>query len=118
MCKFLGITSKTLSLSSTGPRRVKSHNDVIVAFDGAACFKNLSKAMYSKCKVQLAHFECSLGYHILSCGGIRDIVRCNGSMDPSQDSVNIRIRFGFGRIQPAVHRINLLVNGATYDGGE
>ena len=114
MCKFLGITSKTLSLSSTGPRRVKKHNDIIVAFDGAACFKNLNKAMYSKCKVELAHFECSLGYHKLSYVGIRDIVRCNGSLDPSQDSVNIRLRFGFGRIQHAGHGINLLVNGATY----
>ena len=64
--------------------------------------------------VTLAHFECSLGYHILSCRRTRDVVRCNGRLDPSQDSVNIRIRFGLGRIQHADYGINLLVNRPTY----
>ena len=72
--------------------------------------------MFAKCRVHLAHFEYSLGSHILSCGKTHDVVRCNGSLDSTQGSVNIRIRFGFGRIQKAEHGINLLVNGATFPG--
>ena len=70
--------------------------------------------MYSKYQVQLAGFESSLGYLILSCGRTRDIVTCDDSVDPTQDYVNIRLHFGFGRIQHADYGINPLVNGATY----
>ena len=109
----VGISNKTLSLSSTGRRCVAKHDDVTVAFEGAAYFKNLRKVMSSKCKVDLAHFEYSLASHVLSCGKTRDIVRCNGNLDPTQYSVNIRITFFFGRIQNAG---NLLFDGATFPG--
>lgn len=109
----VGIINKTLSLASTGPRCVAKHDDVIVAFEGAAYFKNLRKAMFSQCKVYLAQFEHSLACHVLSCGKTRDIVRCNGNLDPTQYSVNIRLTFFFGRIQKAG---NLLVNGTIFPG--
>ncbi len=88
-------------MASTGPQCVSKHEDVTVAFEGAACIKNLRKAMYSECKVDLAQFEHSFASHVLSQGKTRDIVRCNGTLDPTQVSVNIHLQFFFGRIQDA-----------------
>ena len=109
----LGIKHKTLSLAISGPRRVLKHEDVIVAFEGAACIKNLRRALFSKCKVELNHFEKSFASHVLSRGKTRDFVRCNGSLDSTEASVNIRLQFYFGRIQK---KGNLILNGETFPG--
>ena len=109
----LGINHKILSIARSGPRRVSKHDDVTVAFDGAAFMKNLRRALFSKCKVELSSFEKSFTRHVLSRGKTRDLVRCNGTLDDTNTSVNIRLQFYFGRIQK---RGNLVLNGTTFPG--
>ena len=39
-------------------------------------------------------------------GTTHDVARCNGMIDRDQDTINIRVRFGFGRLQKASYGIN------------
>ena len=50
---------------------------------------------------------------MLSRGTTLDLVRCNGSLDDTIKSVNIRLQFFFGRIQK---KGNLILNGMTFPG--
>ena len=50
---------------------------------------------------------------MLSRGKTLDLVRCNGKLDNTNASVNIRLQFYFGRIQK---KGNLILNGTTFPG--
>ena len=114
--QHVGISSKIISIYTTGASFVAKHNDVTVAFDGAAFFKTLRKDMFQYDKSDLPKFEESLGRQLLQLGKTRDIGRCNGSLDATKDSANVRIRFGFGRIQRQSYKTNIIINGTTFPG--
>ena len=58
----------------------------------------------------MSKFEHQLANHIITPGTTVDLARCNGTIDPNLPSINQRLRFGFGRIQKAIHGLNMDLN--------
>ena len=97
--QFAGIAHQTLSHKTTGPRAVAKDIDVVVAFSDAAYFRNLTKDLMKRSGINdLSIFEKKLAAHIIKNGTTRDVARCNGRIDRDQDTINTRVRFGFGRL--------------------
>ena len=95
----MGIAHKTLSQKTTGPRAVAKDDDVVVAFSNAAYFRNLTKDLMKRAGINdLSIFEKNLAAYIMENGTTRDVARCNGRIDRNQDTINTRVRFGFGRL--------------------
>ena len=114
--QFVGIPHKTLAQKTTGPRAVAKDDDVIAAFPNAAYFRNLTTDLLKGGHNDLSTFENKLAAYIMEHGTTRDVGRCNGIIDADMDSINQRIRFGFGRLQRASLGINLDYNGTPLPG--
>ena len=112
---FVGISNKVLSQKNCGRRGVATDGDIIAGFSNAAFFRNTAKQL-GRSGYDLSKFEHQLANLIITHGTTVDLARCNGTIDPNLPSIDQRLRFGFGRIQKAIHELNMDLNGTPAPG--
>ena len=112
---FVGVANKTLSQKNCGRRGVGTDGDIVVGFSNAAFFRNMTKKL-GRFGYNIPKFEIMLAKHIIAHGLTVDLGRCEGTINPNEPSINQRARFGFGRIQKAIHGINMDLDGTPAPG--
>ena len=104
---FLGIQHKELDRQSAGRRGVVKHEGIVAAFPSSSILCSLDSRLCGG----LVSFHHNLIRHMLK-GGVRDNVRICDRVDPNLPAfVNERLRFGFGRVQPATNKKNWQLHG-------
>ena len=114
---FAGIEHKTLSKAATGRSGVARHNDICVAFSNSSLFSKLDYDLHRKGHIVGLHgLQAILLSHIIVHGEVTDVIRCNGTINQNLPSVNKRLRWGFGRVQPARYSLNWDLHGEPMPG--